>query len=110
MAPPRNPPPGDLLSMAEKQGEMYEAVRATKHAVNNIAQQMQPLVAMVSIVEQLARDRDDHERRLAVLEADKHRREGAVGLVEWISKHWPFTLIVAMGMAVWAALSGKVQP
>lgn len=107
--PPRSTNSGDLLSMAEKQGEMFEAVRATKHAVANLSQKMDAIGAVVTTVEQLARDRDDHERRLAVLEADKHRREGAVGLVEWISKHWPFTIIIAVVMAAWAFLSGKVS-
>jgi hypothetical protein len=38
------------------------------------------------------------------LVADKHRREGAIGLVEWISKHWPFALMAAVlgAVVVWA--------
>lgn len=100
--------PDALIAMAEKQGEMYEAVRATKHAVNNISQKMDAVNVVVEQVKQLALDRDDHEKRLAVLEADKHRREGAVGLVEWISKHWPFTIIVAAMTVVWAYL-GKFR-
>jgi hypothetical protein len=107
--PPRAPQTGDLLSMAEKQGEMFEAVRATKHAVANISQKMDAVSAIVQTVEQLNRDRDDHERRLAVLEADKHRREGAIGLVEWVSRHWPITILIAAATMAWAFLTGKLR-
>lgn len=95
--------------MAEKQGETYATVREIKHTVNNMAMQFPQLITMVSIVETLSRDRDDHEKRLAVLEADKHRREGAVGLVEWISKHWPFTVILAATAFLWALVEGKLR-
>lgn len=107
--PPRATQTGDLLSMAEKQGEMFEAVRATKHAVADIAQKMEAVTIVAETVRQLARDRDNHERRIAVLEADKHRREGAVGLVEWVSKHWPFTIIIALATIAWAYLGGKIK-
>lgn len=107
MSPPRTPNNGDLLGMAEKHGEMYEAVRATKHAVNNMAQKLDAVLPLVEQVKQLALDRDDHEKRLAVLEADKHRREGAFGLVEWISNHWPFTIILAVATFVCAYLTRR---
>jgi hypothetical protein len=99
----------DLLSMAEKQGETFATVREIKHAVNNMAQKVDAMAYVVEQVKQLALDRDDHEKRLAVLEADKHRREGAVGLVEWISKHWPITLLVAAVTFLWAIVEGKLK-
>lgn len=40
--------------------------------------------------------------RVDVLMRDKDRREGAIGLVEWIGKHWPFTLLSA-GLAALVA-------
>lgn len=102
-------PPDYFLGLAEKQGEMFEAVRSTKHAVANISAKMDAISIVIESVKQLSQDRDDHEKRLAVLEADKHRREGAVGLVEWVSAHWPFTIIVAAAVAVWAYMNGNVK-
>ena len=40
--------------------------------------------------------------RVDVLMADKSRREGAIGLIEWIGKHWPFTVI---GGAIFALVA-----
>lgn len=42
------------------------------------------------------------DAQVRLLIADKHKREGAIGLVEWIGKHWPFTL-VASGLAALVA-------
>lgn len=106
--PVRNPDPAALLSMAEKQGETFATVREIKHAVNNMAQKVDSLASIAAAVEGLQKSRDDHEGRLAVLEADKHRREGAVGLVEWISRHWPFTILLGAVAVVWGVISGKV--
>lgn len=107
---PTRSTPADLISMAEKQGETFATVREIKHTVNNLSQKMDAIVMAVAAVAALQKASDDHEIRLAVLEADKHRREGAVGLVEWVSRHWPFTLVVAAVFAGWAFLTGKIQP
>lgn len=42
--------------------------------------------------------------RLEALETDKHRREGAISLVEWLGKHWPFTLLAGglITVVLWA--------
>lgn len=31
--------------------------------------------------------------RVDALMRDKDKREGAIGAVEWVGKHWPFTLV-----------------
>ena len=100
-------PMPDFLSMAEKQGETFEAVRTIKHAVANMAQQLTAIGAVVGQIDQLNRDRDDHEKRLAVLEADKHRREGAIGLVAWASRNWPVALLISALATAWAFLTGR---
>lgn len=108
MSPPRTTGPGDLLSMAEKQGETFATVREIKHAVNNLSQKVDGIATITAAVAALQKASDDHETRLAVLEADKHRREGAVGLVEWVSRHWPITLLVGAVTFLWAVLTGKI--
>lgn len=52
---------------------------------------------------------DDLEGRVAVLEADKNRRDGAISAWDWLLKSWPnivgfFALIVAI-----LALTGKLK-
>jgi hypothetical protein len=107
--PQRLPTEVDLLAMAEKQGETFATVREIKHAVNNMAQKVEAMISVAEQVRQLAVDRDDHEKRLAVLEADRHRREGAIGLVEWVSRHWPFTVLMATLAFLWAVVEGKLK-
>jgi hypothetical protein len=57
---------------------------------------------LVEQVKELREEQEKHNFRLAVLEADKNRRDGAIGLVEWLSRHWPFSVIVA-ALAAWVA-------
>ena len=35
---------------------------------------------------------DDLDERVEKLEADKHRRDGALGLVEWFGRNWPLVI------------------
>lgn len=48
------------------------------------------------------------EGRLDVLMAEKLKREGAIGVVEWVSKHWPFTILSAAILAMVAWANGKL--
>lgn len=42
---------------------------------------------------------DDHEKRLAMLEAQENQRKGAIGLGGWIVKNWP-ALVGYIGLIV----------
>lgn len=98
-------------------GELIAEVRAVKHdqrnslqkldAINNIAATMKEVLRRL---EKAERDQENAHLRLAVLEADKHRREGAVGLVEWTARHWPVTLVLGILAAIVAWANGKVGP
>jgi DNA-binding FrmR family transcriptional regulator len=86
-----------------------------EHGLNNVAQKVEALG--VRITRDIAAVEGRIEGRIAVmddrvrsLEADKNRREGAIGLVEWIGKHWPFTLLAGLlsALVVWA--NGKWHP
>lgn len=51
---------------------------------------------------------DDHEKRLAVLEAEENRRKGAIGLGGWIVKNWP-ALVGYVGLIVVMIEKGLVK-
>ncbi len=44
--------------------------------------------------------------RVDALMRDKDKRDGAIGMVEWVSKHWPFTILSATIMAFVAYANG----
>jgi hypothetical protein len=46
--------------------------------------------------------------RVDVLMKDKDRRDGAVGLASWLSRHWPFAGLAALIAALVAWANGKV--
>lgn len=96
-------------------GELIAEVRAVKHNQNNTSQkldavgrQTEPIRALVEQVREIKAEQERHHFRLAVLEADKHRREGAIGLFEWVTRHWPFSVIAA-ALAAWVGwANGKI--
>lgn len=51
---------------------------------------------------------DDHEKRLAVLEAEENRRKGAIGLGGWVVKNWP-ALVGYIGLIVVMIEMGLVK-
>lgn len=51
---------------------------------------------------------DDHEKRLAVLEAEENRRKGAIGLGGWMVKNWP-ALVGYIGLIVVLIEKGIVR-
>lgn len=83
-------------------GELVAEVRAVKHNQNNATSKLDAIGHLVEQVKEIKLEQERHHFRIAVLEADKNRREGAVGLVEWISRHWPFTIMLT-ALAAWVA-------
>jgi hypothetical protein len=77
-------------------GELIAEVRAVKHNQNNLS------MTLAAEVRMLKEEQEKHHFRIGALEADKLRREGAVGLVEWLGRHWPFSIFVA-GLGAWVA-------
>lgn len=89
-------------------GELIAEVRAVKHNQQNASQKLDAVSHLVEQVKEIREEQSRHHFRLTVLEADKNRREGAIGLVEWIGRHWPFTVIVT-ALAAWVAwANGKM--
>lgn len=89
-------------------GELIAEVRAVKHNQQNASQKLDAVTHLVEQVKEIKETQERHHFRIAVLEADKNRRDGAVGLVEWIARHWPFTLFMG-ALAAWVAwANGRV--
>jgi hypothetical protein len=90
-------------------GELIAEVRALKHTTNNANAKLDAVGRLVEQVAEIKEEQEKHHFRIAALEVDKNRREGAVGLVEWVARHWPFTVIVA-ALGAWVALmNGKIH-
>lgn len=89
-------------------GELIAEVRAVKHNQNNSMQKLDAVGRLVDQVQEMKEEQDRHNLRLAVLEADKNRREGAIGLVEWLSRHWPFAILATALLTFVAWANGKL--
>lgn len=96
-------------------GEIVAEIRAVKHDQRNVSQkldavgrQTEPIKGLVDQVKDLQREQEKHSFRLGVLEADKNRREGAIGLVAWLIKNWPFAAMIA-ALAAFVAFANGVD-
>lgn len=106
----------NLNTLYETMGEVKAIAREAKHAAQNTSAKVDALALVVaaqgeirSHVERMERHSEEQDEKIEMLTADKLRREGAIGLVEWVGKHWPFTifsLILALFIA-WA--NGKLH-
>lgn len=63
-------------------------------------------------LDRVEKEQERLDAQLVLLIADKHKRDGAVGLIEWVNKRWPFTLVAALAALVAYAkgLFGKGVP
>jgi hypothetical protein len=112
MAPSRGDQPvphATFNTLFEKIGGLEATMRDVKHSSNNLAAKVESLGTIVMRTAAIQEAMQDHDARINALEIEKHRREGAIGLVEWISKHWPFTLVAVLlgAIIVWA--NGKLH-
>lgn len=115
--PPRREiivPDQTLNTIFEKLGGVEASVREAKHAANNAGTKIDALAGKVDAlaivvatqgqirehVERIESHVGEQEKEIELLKADKLRREGAIGLIEWVSKNYPF-LALCIGLAVW---------
>lgn len=94
-------------------GELIAEIRIVKHNQNNASQKLDAVAVvaatqteMIHQMERLESEVKAASSRIGVLEADKNRREGAIGLVAWISKNWPVMGILAALAAFVAFATG----
>jgi len=124
--PPRREPAVSqqtLNTIFEKLGSVESSVREAKHAANNAGQKIDAVAGKVDAlamvvatqgqlrdhVERLEQTAREHQDKIEALQADKHRREGAVGLIEWVGKHWPGAIVITALAVAWAWVSGKFK-
>jgi len=107
-------PDQTLNTIFEKLGSVEASVREAKHSANNAGQKIDALAGKVDAlaivvatqgqirehVERLEAAQREQHGDIEVLQAKELRREGAVGLVEWISKNYPF-LAICVFLAAW---------
>ena len=98
----------DYHSLYEKLGDMQATLRVVKHETANTSTKLDALAHLVATQGHLATDVELLKKQVHELEVEKHRREGAIGLVEWISKHWPFALLGLLIIAASALFNGKL--
>ena len=79
---------GHALILGEMRGQLREVV----HGLNNLSGKFDGLSREVIGLGPLAGDIVDLKARVLKLEDERSRRAGAVGLVEWIIRHWPGVL------------------
>ena len=57
----------------------------------------------------LARERSDHlMKRIEILERDKDRRDGAIGVYEWVLKSWPAIIGFVAFIGTVLVANGKI--
>lgn len=101
--------PVNLHMLYEKVGEVGAIAREAKHAANGASSKIDALAIVVATqgetrahVERLERTVANQADDIEDLKEEKHRREGAIGLVEWCAKHWPF-LGLSGALMAWVA-------
>lgn len=111
-----------LNTIFEKLGGVEASVREAKHAANNAGQKIDIVAGKVDNlavvvatqgairehVERIEVMQKEHHEEIEILMTDKHRREGAMGLVNWLARNWPLTLILAVLAAFVAWANGKI--
>lgn len=105
----RAPKMTELHGVYEKMGELVAEVRSVKHQQQNVSTKLDVIGGMIERMASLEKLVSKHDGEIEELKAAEHRRQGAVGLVEWLSRHWPFTVIAAALAMAWAYLTGRVQ-
>jgi hypothetical protein len=112
-----------LNMIFEKLGETTAVAREAKHAANGASQKIDAVSGKVDAlalvvanqghlqedVDELKTTVRDQRSEINQLLADKHRREGAIGLFEWFAKHWPFTIFGSALVAVVIWANGKLH-
>lgn len=97
-------PHATLNMIFQELGETKAVAREAKHAANGASQKIDVVGGKVDSlalvvatqghlkedVDELKAEVKEQAGEIEILRADKHRREGAIGLIEWVSKHWPF--------------------
>jgi hypothetical protein len=116
--------PATINQIFQELGEVKAVSREAKHAANGASQKIDGLSAKVDQlaivvatqgqirehVQRLEEEAKEDRAEILALKADKLRREGAIGLVEWLARHWPATILILALAACITWANGKLHP
>lgn len=98
-----------LNDLYEKVGEVGAIAREAKHAAQNTSAKVDALAVVVATQGHMREDVEDLKKEVKDLLQEKHRRDGAVGLIEWLARHWPFTILGTLIIVAVMWANGKVH-
>ena len=90
-------------------GEMRGQLREVVHSMNSLTQKFDTLSREVIGLAGLGAEMTDMKARMADLEADRNRRDGAVGVVETIIKSPLIGWFVGLAITALAIVKGWVH-
>lgn len=89
-------------------GEMRGQLREVVHSVNNLSTKFDALSREVMALATFATELGKLQAKVDLLEQQKHRTEGATGLLGTLLKSPALGWLVGAAITAWALLSGKV--
>lgn len=89
-------------------GEMKGQLREVIHTMNNMSSKLDSLTERVVGAAGLPAKVKELEDRIAVLEADRHKRDGAMSFGNWLMKSPMAAWIAAAAFAAWQIFKGKL--
>lgn len=101
---------------------ILEAIRALSDGIGRVAEQgaeharilkdmgetLHNVDKRLMLLEHGGAKLDDHEKRLAALEAKENRRDGALGFGAWLVKNWP-AILAFIALGAWLSSEGVVK-
>lgn len=89
-------------------GEMKGQLRELIHNLNNMSAKIDGLTERVVGAAGLPAKVRELEDRIMILEADKNKRDGAMGFGGWLIRSPVIGWLATAGIALWAMLKGKL--
>jgi hypothetical protein len=96
--------PNTTLLLGEVRGQLRELI----HNMKDQQQERSAIVRQLTKLETVPDRLEAIERRLALLEVDKNRRDGLLGLGSWLLKTPLLGWVVGIAIAAWAFFTGKL--
>ena len=100
----------NLKRLNERSDAMSTLITNQTDAINGVDKRLIRIESnqLDGTVQKLANQVETSAKRIAALEADKNRRDGAIGIMEWLLKSWPALVgFIAMVLIVLQA-TGRI--
>jgi hypothetical protein len=97
----------DLNPLYEKIGDMQATLRVVKHETTNTSAKVDALATLVANQGHVIQDVQQLKDEVRQLQIEKFKRDGAIGLVEWLSRHWPVLVLIG-ALVAYAIAAGRV--